>query len=78
MHDSALQQTQLGTESGFQEAPTTESDELEQDQPNRQYRTQTPPLPSLQSPRVKPSNGHQTDEDVVKVVAVATKKSDWS
>jgi hypothetical protein len=51
---------------------------LEQDQPNRQYRTQTPPLPSLQSPRVKPSNGHQTDEDVVKVVAVATKKSDWS
>jgi hypothetical protein len=35
LHDLALQQTQLGTESGFQEAPTTESDELEQDQPNR-------------------------------------------
>jgi hypothetical protein len=29
LHDLALQQTQLGTESGFQEAPTTESDELE-------------------------------------------------
>jgi hypothetical protein len=29
LHNSALQQTQLGTESGFQEAPTTESDELE-------------------------------------------------
>jgi hypothetical protein len=53
LHDHALQQTQLGIESGFQEAPTTESDELEQDQPNRQYRTQTPPLPSLQSPRVR-------------------------
>jgi len=53
LHDHALQQTQLGTESGFQEAPTTESDELEQDQLNRQYRTQTPPLPSLQSPRVR-------------------------
>ncbi len=35
LHDPALQQTQLGTESGFQEAPTIESDELEQDQPNR-------------------------------------------
>jgi len=35
LHDPALQQTQLGTESSFQEAPTTESDELEQDQPNR-------------------------------------------
>jgi hypothetical protein len=32
LHDPALQQTQLGTESGFQEAPTTGSDELEQDQ----------------------------------------------
>jgi hypothetical protein len=53
LHDLALQQTQLGTESGFQEAPTIESDELEQDQPNRQYQTQTPPLPSLQSPRVR-------------------------
>jgi len=53
VHDPALQQTQLGTESSFQEAPTTESDELEQDQPNQQYRTQTPPLPSLQSPRVR-------------------------
>ncbi len=53
LHDHALQQTQLGTESGFQEAPTTKSDELEQDQPNRQYQTQTPPLPSLQSPRVR-------------------------
>jgi hypothetical protein len=51
LHDPALQQTQLGTESSFQEAPTTENDELEQDQPNRQYRTQTPP--SLQSPRVR-------------------------
>jgi hypothetical protein len=29
LHDPALQQTQLGIESGFQEAPTTESDELE-------------------------------------------------
>jgi hypothetical protein len=37
LHDHVLQQTQLGTESGFQEAPTTESDKLEQDQPNRQY-----------------------------------------
>jgi len=27
---------------------------------------------------VKPSNGHQSDEDAVKVAAVATKKSDWS
>ncbi len=53
LHDHALQQTQLGTESGFQEAPTTESDELEQDQPNQQYQTQTPPLPLLQSPRVR-------------------------
>ncbi len=53
LHDPTLQQTQLGTESGFQEAPTTESDELEQDQPNRQYRTQTPPLPLLQSPHVR-------------------------
>jgi len=35
LHDPALQQTQLGTESGFQEAPTIESDKLEQDQPNR-------------------------------------------
>ncbi len=50
LHDPALQQTQLGTESSFQQAPTTESDELEQDQLNWQYRTQTPPLPSLQSP----------------------------
>ncbi len=53
LHDPTLQQTQLGIESSFQEAPTTESDELEQDQPNRQYRTQTPPLLSLQSPRVR-------------------------
>jgi hypothetical protein len=53
LHDRALQQTQLGIESGFQEAPTIESDELEQDQPNQQYRTQTPPMPSLQSPRVR-------------------------
>ncbi len=53
LHDHVLQQTQLSTESGFQEAPTIESDELEQDQPNRQYRTQTPPLPLLQSPRVR-------------------------
>jgi hypothetical protein len=29
LHDPVLQQTQLGTESDFQEAPTTESDELE-------------------------------------------------
>jgi len=29
LHDPARQQTQLGIESGFQEAPTTESDELE-------------------------------------------------
>ncbi len=34
LHDLALQQTQLVTEFGFQEAPTIESDELEQDQPN--------------------------------------------
>jgi hypothetical protein len=53
LHDPALHQTQLGTKSGFQEAPTIESDELEQDQPNRQYRTRTPPLPSLQSPHVR-------------------------
>jgi len=53
LHDLVLQQTQLGTESGFQKAPTTESDELEQDQPNRQYQTQTPPLLSLQSPCVR-------------------------
>jgi hypothetical protein len=29
LHDPTLQQTQLSTESGFQEAPTTESDKLE-------------------------------------------------
>jgi len=27
---------------------------------------------------MKPSNGHQTDEDAAKVAVVATKKSDWS
>ncbi|CAM6030491.1 unnamed protein product [Sphagnum balticum] len=32
LHDPVLQQTQLGTESGVQEAPTTRSDEVEQDQ----------------------------------------------
>jgi hypothetical protein len=31
----------------------------------------------LYEKNVKPSNGHQTDQDVVKVVAMATKKSDW-
>jgi len=34
-------------------------------------------IPSYEK-NVKPSNDHQTDEDVVKVVAMATKKSDWS
>jgi hypothetical protein len=27
---------------------------------------------------MKPSNGHQTDEDAAKAAAVATKKNDWS
>ncbi len=34
-------------------------------------------IPSYEK-NVKPSNDHQTDEDVVKAVAMATKKSDWS
>jgi hypothetical protein len=34
-------------------------------------------IPSCEK-NMKPSNGHQTDEDAAKVVAVATKKSDWS
>jgi len=32
----------------------------------------------LYEKNVKPSNGHQTDEDATKAAAVATKKSDWS
>jgi hypothetical protein len=32
----------------------------------------------LYEKNVKPSNGHQTDEDAVKAAVVATKKSDWS
>jgi hypothetical protein len=34
-------------------------------------------IPSYEK-NVKPSNGHQTDEDAVKAAVVATKKSDWS
>jgi hypothetical protein len=34
-------------------------------------------IPSYEK-NVKPSNGHQIDEDAAKVAAVATKKSDWS
>jgi hypothetical protein len=34
-------------------------------------------IPSYEK-NVKPSNGHQTDEDATKAVAMATKKSDWS
>jgi hypothetical protein len=34
-------------------------------------------IPSYEK-NVKPSNGHQTDEDAAKAVVVATKKSDWS
>jgi len=34
-------------------------------------------IPSYEK-NVEPSNGHQLDEDAVKVVAMATKKSDWS
>ncbi len=34
-------------------------------------------IPSYEK-NVKPSNGHQTDGDVAKAAAVATKKSDWS
>jgi len=34
-------------------------------------------IPSYEK-NVKPSNGHQTDEDAAKAAAVATKKSDWS
>jgi len=32
----------------------------------------------LYEKNMKPSNGHQTDENAAKAVAVATKKSDWS
>jgi hypothetical protein len=32
----------------------------------------------LYEKNVKPSNGHQTNEDVTKVATMATKKSDWS
>jgi hypothetical protein len=32
----------------------------------------------LYEKNVKPSNGHQTDEDAAKATVVATKKSDWS
>jgi len=34
-------------------------------------------IPSYEK-NVKPSNGHQTDEDAAKATVVATKKSDWS
>ncbi len=34
-------------------------------------------IPSYEK-NVKPSNGHQIDEDAAKATAVATKKSDWS
>ncbi len=34
-------------------------------------------IPSYEK-NVKPSNGHQTDEDAAKATTVATKKSDWS
>jgi hypothetical protein len=34
-------------------------------------------IPSYEK-NVKPSNGHQTDEDAAKAAVVATKKSDWS
>jgi len=34
-------------------------------------------IPSYEN-NVKPSNGHQTDEDAAKAAAMATKKSDWS
>jgi hypothetical protein len=34
-------------------------------------------IPSYEK-NVKPSNGHQTDEDAAKAAVVATKKTDWS